>query len=436
MAAQPAFPLKISDNGRYLAAADGLPFLYHADTVWKLFLKLTLEEAAEYLAERKTQGFTAVQAILTGFMGETNRDGRAPFEGDDFSRPYDAFFRHVEEVIREAERLGLFVAIAPAWVGCCGEGWGGRGKPLQLNGPEKCRAFGRYLGRRTAGFPNLMWIMGGDNDPHEDREPIRGMALGLKEAAPHHLLTYHPASSHTSTDVWPQDEPWLDVTMTYTYFRGFNKAWNKNQPDVYEINHTEYHRTPVRPFFLGESTYEGEHGAWGSALQARKQAYWSMLSGGMGHAYYSPNWNLPANWREVLQMPGAVSLRHFRTLFEPLPWHALAPDEHNRVAVAGRGEFASNDYATTAVAEDRSFSLSYLPSPRTLTLDMGEFPAPVRAAWFDPTDGSARSVANSPLPNFGRHEFTPPLRNAAGDGDFLLLVSTPSVGTVGVMDTI
>jgi hypothetical protein len=37
-----------------------------------------------------------------------------------------------------------------------------------------------------------------------------------------------------------------------------------------EVSHAEFAKVPVRPFFLGESTYEGEHSAWGSALQARK----------------------------------------------------------------------------------------------------------------------------------------------------------------------
>ncbi|MBW3623094.1 MAG: DUF4038 domain-containing protein, partial [Armatimonadetes bacterium] len=417
------FPLKPSASGRYLADRENRPFLYHADTAWKLFLKLTREEAVEYLKDRKAKGFTTVQVILTGFMGEKNRERQAPFlaEGD-FSRPNEAYFRHVDAVLREAEKLGLFMALAPAWVGCCGEGWGGRGKPLQANGPEKSREFGRFLGERYKNFNNIMWIMGGDNDPHEDREAIRQMALGIKEKAPHHLITYHAASSHSSTDVWPPDEKWIDVTMTYTYFRGFNKAWNKNQPDVYEVNHQEYRKKPVRPFFLGESTYEGEHGDWGSAHQARKQAYWSMLSGGMGHAYGSPNWNIPNDWREKMQLPGAKSLRHFYDLFASRLWHTLVPDEKNELAVGGRGEFATNNYAVTARSEDGRLAVTYLPTPRTITFDLSRMSGPVTARWFDPTNGSYKTVEGSPFSNQGTREYMPPPKNAAGDPDFLLLL--------------
>ena len=41
-----------------------------------------------------------------------------------------------------------------------------------------------------------------------------------------------------------------------------------------------------------------------------------MLGGGFGHAYGSPNWNFPKNWREVLELPGANSLKHLRALLE------------------------------------------------------------------------------------------------------------------------
>jgi hypothetical protein len=176
--------------------------------------------------------------------------------------------------------------------------------------------------------------------------------------------------------------------MVYTYFRGFNKAWNKNQPDVYEVSHSEYAKIPIRPFFLGESTYEGEHGAWGSALQARKQAWWCMLSGGCGHAYGSPNWNFPANWRELVELPGANSLRHLRALFESKAWWKLVPDVNNVVAVDGRGSFATNDYSVTALANDGSFALSYVPTKRALTIDLSKISGrTIVASCFNPRTG-------------------------------------------------
>ena len=203
--------------------------------------------------------------------------------------------------------------------------------------------------------------------------------------------------------------------MVYTYFRGFDKAWNKNQPDVYEVSHAEFAKAPVRPFFLGESTYEGEHGAWGSALQVRKQAWWCVLSGGMGHAYGSVNWNVPANWREVLELPAASSLRHLRALLESRPWWKLVPDTNNIVAVEGRGLYGTNDYAVTACADDGSFALSYLPTKRTLTLDLAQLSGGrVVAAWFNPRTGESTPIGE--FTDKKRRAFEPP-----SEGDWVLV---------------
>ncbi len=421
----PTLPLKLSSNRRYLVDQNDVPFLYNADTPWMIFNKLTLNEAKQYIASRKEQGFTALQVQLTGFLGMTNLAGELPFSGtppeQDFANPNERFFSHVDRVITEAQRQGMLLAIAPAWSGCCGEGWAGKEQdgtfnPLNRNGAEKSRELGGWLGRRYGKFNNVIWILGGDNDPNNARAEIRALGFGLKDTAPQQLITYHAASTHSSTDVWPADERWLDVSMVYSYFRGFNKAWNKNQPDIYEVSHAEFAKIPVRPFFLGESTYEGEHDSWGSALQARKQAYWCVLGGGTGNAYGSPNWNIPSDWREVLKLPGAASLKHFRRLFESRPWWKLMPDTQNRVAVEGRGPFATNHSTITALADDGSFSISYLPAPRGLTIDLSKLMGgKIIGWWFNPRSGEASRIGE--FTEKKQRNFEPP-----PEGDWVLVL--------------
>lgn len=419
------FPLKISENRRHLVDQRGTPFLYQADTPWMLFLKLTEPETKEYLARRKAQGFNALQVQLTGFLAMTNRAGELPFAGklpeQDFAQPNETYFAHVDRVLKEAQRQNLLLAITPAWSGCCGEGWSGQEKdgtpkPMNKNGVEKARAYGRWLAKRYGGYENVMWVLGGDMDPHTGRNEIRALGQGLKAGAPNQLITYHASSTHSSTDVWPADESWLDVSMVYSYFRGFNKAWNKDQPDIYEVSHAEFTKIPVRPFFLGESTYEGEHNDWGSAVQARKQAYWCLLGGGFGHAYGSPNWNIPDKWREVLEQPGANSLKHLRTLFESRSWWTLMPDIQNVVAIEGRGEYAMNNYATTALAADGSFAISYLPTKRTLTIDLSKISGTkVIGWWFNPRNGETSRIGE--FTDKQPRKFEPP-----AEGDWILVL--------------
>ncbi len=423
--AAPNFPLKVSENRRHLVDQRGTAFLYNADTPWMLFTKLTEAEAREYIARRKEQGFTALQVMLTGFLGMTNLAGELPFAGtppeQDFAQPNEKFFAHVDRVVTEAQRQGILLAITPAWSGCCGEGWAGKEKngplkPLNANGAEKSRELGRWLGKRYGKFDNVLWILGGDNDPNNARAEIRALGLGLKDTAPRQLITYHAASTHSSTDVWPADEPWLDVSMVYSYFRGFNKAWNKNQPDVYEVSHAEFAKTPVRPFFLGESTYEGEHDAWGSALQARKQAYWAVLGGGFGHAYGSPNWHLRDDWRKVAALPGAESLRH---LFTVRPFFELEPDVKNTVAVAGQGRYATNDWATTARARDGRFVIAYLPSPRALEIDLSKVAGKqARVTWMDAATGEMHPGGK--VATQGTKVFSPPKADKQKDWVLIL----------------
>jgi hypothetical protein len=419
-----AFPLRVAKDNRHLVDQNGKYFLYNGDTAWMLFLKLSREEAVEYLEQRKAQGFNVVQIILMGFANfnnepPVNRYGQQPLlKKNDFSSPNPEYFKHVEWVLKKADSLGLVLAIAPLWAGCCGEGWAGKDKAMSINKPEGNHKFGEFLGKRFSKYKNLLWILGGDHDPQEDQENYRQLALGLKAYAPTQLITYHASSSHSSTDVW-KNESWLDFSMVYTYFRGFNKAWTQNQPDVYEVSWKEYAKAPRRPFMLGESTYEGEHESWGSALQVRKQAYWAVLGGGFGNGYGSPTWKCDEKWRTYVQLPGAASLKHFYSFFTALKWEKLVPDSTNSIVLSGMGEFGKNDLATTAIANDGSFSVSYMPSPRTLKINLSKYSSKkLTATWVDPSTGKRQPKQAF---NFETvKSFTPP----AGNHDWLLLIES------------
>lgn len=57
----------------------------------------------------------------------------------------------------------------------------------------------------------------------------------------------------------------------------------------------------------------------------------------------------------------------------------------------------------------------YLPTARTISVNPSAMAAGTRAAWVDPSCGARRPVPLSP-------SFTTPGRNAAGGGDWLLLL--------------
>ena len=92
------------------------------------------------------------------------------------------------------------------------------------------------------------------------------------------------------------------------------------------------------------------------------------------------------------------------------------PDVRNIVAVGGRGAFATNDYAVTALADDGSFALSYLPTQRALTIDLTKLSGErVVALWFNPRTGEATRLGEFTDKN--HRTFEPP-----ADGDWVLLL--------------
>jgi hypothetical protein len=398
LGAQSIFPLAISANKRYFVTRQGQPFLYHADTGWQIFTQLTFEEADEYLTFRKAQGFNTIQVQIVMSPEQVNRYGQKPFLGDqDFSRPNEAYHDHIARVLRLAEEKGLLMVMSQPWLGCCKEAFGNTPeKPIQKNGPVKNRLYGQYLGKKFAAFNNLFWIGGGDNDPKGDREALVAFLEGLRAAAPaHQLITYHASTTHSSTDLF-QYAPWLGFSFIYTYWPEKTSHWvvPELMPHVYESALGEWAKSDVMPFVLGESQYEGSgviENDTGTPQMVRRQAYWTMLCGGAGHAYGSDLWNFPANWRDILRYPGAYQMQHLIRIFSTLPWWTLTPDLPHRAVVNGYGQWTTNNYVTTAVSEDKKLLVAYLPELQPVWIDFGYLAGTkFTGAWIDPATGETK----------------------------------------------
>jgi hypothetical protein len=416
--AAPAFPLKLSDNRRYLVDQRGRPFFFHADTAWQLPKRLKREEAQEYLDDRKRRGFTAV--LIQSFSKEVtplaNADGELPFDkAENILKPNEAYWRHVDFVIQAAAERGLAVAMAPLWIR-----WGGDDKHGWRNQltDENAQPYGQFVGRRYAKFNNLMWILGGDANPKEKTEAIRSMARGIKEHAAHQLITVHNAPEHPSARFFGDDD-WLDINMAYSY------------QEVYPQILGEWTTSgTVRPILLGESGYEEESNdkRGGSPWRMRRQAYEAILSGAIGgHAFGQKHiWRFDDEWRKALDSPGSRQMSHVRDLFTSFAGHLLEPDHAKRIIVGGQSEMGAVDYVTAARASDGSLALAYFPTTRTVKMDLGSFDRRVEARWFDPTNGKWREVPDFAAGDADEASVTPPGKNAAGDEDWVLVLKFSS----------
>ena len=175
--------LRLSENRRHLAHADGTPFFWLGDTAWPLFTQYSRQEAEIYLENRAKKGFTIIQGVLTWFGGDrpdpsgmsSNWKGEYPWLNKDPAHPNPAFFEHVDDLLSLAQNLDLTLAILPTW--------GNYVTDLHLFTAESARQYGTWLGSRYRDRPNIVWINGGDCLPQVLRPSLmpwlKGCAQGM-----------------------------------------------------------------------------------------------------------------------------------------------------------------------------------------------------------------------------------------------------------------
>ena len=425
-AAATLFPLKVDSNGRLLVDQRGAPFLLQGDAAWGLIAAATAEQAEQYLENRRRKGFNAVMVRLLEHKFAANpprnTDGQRPFTtAGDFSTPSEAYFAHVDWVIRRAAEKGILVLLAPAYLGYHGgdEGWY---VEMMANGTTKLRDYGRYLGNRYKDFANILWVDAGDYNP-PNPEIVRAVALGILDNDTVHLHTAHCGRRNSAMDCFP-NESWLTVNASYTSFITYEAVLN------------DYNRTRFKPFFLLDAQYENENGSTPSTL--RSQAYWALLSGAQGQLFgNNPVWAFqgpslypsPYSWSRGLDGQGSQDMTRVTALFAPRRWYDLVPDRSHRVVTGGFGTFGSSDYVTSAYTADGRLVMAYVPSTgtgaRSLSVDMSRLARQMQGRWYNPTSGAYTTIEGSPFANAGSRNFVTPGGNGTGAGDWALILEAP-----------
>ena len=439
--------LSVSANKRYLVDQNGVPFLMQGDSAQSLIVAATDAEVIQYLENRRQKGFNAIVVNLidehsdckpsdtqcmkwaTGFRQRPPRNlaGEAPFTTPgDFSTPNEKYFAYADWVIRKAVEYGMQVLLYPTFLGGkdSGEGWYDDLLALE---PAKALAFGQFLGKRYKDFDNIIWVMGADRDAGPVQENFDLVELGIKEFDHRHLFTAHGHPDESAVEFTAKGHPeesavdccspgrWLDFNTTYTY-----------EIVQYRLLQ-DYNRTPTIPFILVEATYEGEHNA--SEVQVRRQAYWAILCGAFGqflgnapvYGFEGPTiFPFKGTWQEAMDLPGSVGMVYWGKLFHSRAWYDLIPDQKHEVVTGGLGEFTGSDYLAAARTSDGSTVMAYMPTSRTITVDMSKVSgAQAVGWWFDPRTG--RATAAGTFPTSGTKQFTPP-----AEGDWVLVLDDAS----------
>ncbi|MBX2997664.1 MAG: glycoside hydrolase family 140 protein [Caldilineaceae bacterium] len=437
----PLSRIQVHPDGRFLMTADGKPFFWLADTAWELFHRLTREEARRFLLNRAQKSFTVIQAVvLAEFDGlrTPTPDGLLPLDDCDPTRPNEAYFAHVDEVIRMAADFNLYIGLLPTW--------GDKVTPMWGAGPvvfdeENARIYGEFLGRRYAEDTNVIWILGGDRPPvHEgqDWRPLwRAMAAGIKEGAGGQpLITYHPPGGlQRSTSVDLHNEDWLHFNMIQS-----GHGSGHNTP-IWEAIARDYALSPAKPTLDAEPNYE-DHPVnpwpnWDPANgyylddDVRRQSYRSVFAGGCGVTYgHHSIWQFcstrttPVNhpnryWWEAMDRPGAAQMVHLRRLMESRPYFSRIPDDSLIVSANG----ASGEHLSATRDRDGRYAFVYFPDAvREAVIDLSKISGRVKAWWYDTHTGISQEIGD--FPNSGEERFTTPLEWH----DWVLVLDDASAG--------
>ena len=421
------FPLKVSANGRYLVDQNNAPFLITGDSPQALIVNLSEAEADSFFADRQAGGFNVVWinllcATYTGGRADASTyDGIIPFTTPgDLSTPNEAYFTRVDHMLNLAAQHGLTVLLDPAETGSFLS-------VLNANGVTKSRNYGRYLGARYRNFDNIIWMSGNDfqtwQNPGDDAV-VEAVARGIQDNDNRHIHTVeldYQVSGSLDDPTWA---PIIQLNASYTYFPTYAQVL------------TDYDRSNAIPTFLVEANYEFEHNAadLGTPNILRRQAYWALLSGSAGQMYGNRyTWPFISGWQNNLDTPGSLQMGYVKFLFASRQWYNLIPDQTHTVVTAGFGTFADsgalgdNDYLAAARTPDGALVMAYMPTMRSITVDMSKLAGPAYASWYDPTNATFTAIPGSPLANTGTRNFAPPGNNSAGDGDWVLVLEVTSV---------
>lgn len=425
-------------NGRYLVKADNTPLFWLGDTAWFL-PKLTNTEIDQYLSDRAQKGFNAI-LIACKYHSDILFNGSGAFINNNTASPNESFWKHVDYVVDQAEKNGLYVAMTVMWA---------EDYQVLIGGDiQKAYNLGKWLGARYRSKNNIVFVVSGEYDdtPGWNAAIYNSVAQGMRSGdLGSHLITIHPSKS-SSGDF--QKSNWLSFNLLQSGHYSDNHA--KGRLENYELVANDYNLSPIKPVMDGEPAYEDlpeglftggdPNGPRIAADTVRRKAYWAVFAGACGHTYGNENVEMfykPGDpdrgfahryWKDALSDPGARQMRFLKDLIEKYearsPFNRI-PDQSMVVSGIGTGI----DHVQACRAKNGAYAFVYIPGGTTIRADLAATAGKViDALWFNPRDGSYLPIGK--FPSTGTQLFAPP--GGAGKGNDWVLVLEGATFSEGV----
>jgi Protein of unknown function (DUF4038)/Putative collagen-binding domain of a collagenase len=391
----------VSENHRYIVK-DGKPFFWMGDTAWELFHRLNREEAERYLKRRSEQGFTVVQAVILAEMDglhTPNSYGDVPLINDDPLKPNEKYFQHVDYIIDLANSYNITIALLPTWGDKVFKDTWGLGP--EIFNEQNAVSYASWIAKRYKNKRNIVWIIGGDRTPRNDRDVAiwRAMAKSIMtETNDKAMISYHPQPNQMGGGQWFNDDKWFQ----------FNMFQNGHCRDgaIYDKIQASYNRQPVRPVIDGEPIYEDHPVCFNandlgisSAYDVRKYAYLDLFAGAFGHTYgchdiwqmYSPDRGAINGahiyWYEAVNLPGGNQMQYVRKLMESHPLMERTPDQ----TIIKENDYVPSERIQATRGNDYLYVYSVKGKPFTVMLDKIKSTG-LQGYWYNPRDGKTTDV--------------------------------------------
>ncbi len=433
--------IKVSPvNQHYFETSDGKPFFWLGDTGWLLFVKCSREDVLYYLDTRKAQGYNVVQVMVLHTLGAKTVYGATALENKDLTKPlvtagnsfgegvaYD-YWDHVEFVIKEAAKRGIYMALVPIWGSAVKEG--------KIT-PAQAGVYGKFLAERYKNYPNIIWLNGGDIKPDEAMGAWNVLGSTIKQYDPLHLMTYHPRGRYSSTD-WFHQAPWLDFNMVQSGHRTYAQDTSANEKhyfgeDNWRYIAHDYNLKPIKPVLDGEPSYEnipyGLHDSlqtrWSDA-ELRRYAYWSVFAGAAGFTYgenavmqfhtqgdADANFGVTGNWKETINAPGATQMVFLKKLI--LSKNDFSRKPAQEILVNNKERY---DYCMATKGNGYAWVYTYTGISFMLNASKLGF-KPSKTSWYRPADGSVVKAALKL--KTGNYNCNPPGERKEGNDWVLIL---------------
>lgn len=391
--------LRVADDKRHFAYADGTPFFWLGDTWWMgLTKRLAWPNDFKVLADdRSRKGFNVIQIVaglypdMPAFDERGKNEAGFPWERD-YSRIRPEYFDAADRRIMFLANQGFVPCVVGAW-----------GYHLSWLGEDKMKKHWRYIIARWGALP-VVWVAAGettmpfylsktkDADKDQQKKEWTEILRYMRATDPfHRLITCHPSRTARASVT---DPTVLDFDMQQS-------GHGSPGPQQAALALEGWRDQPIMPVISGESRYEALAIPKPLPAAAARQAFWAhtINTGFAGHTYgangiwqvngrqhpygASPggnNWGITP-WNEAMVLPGSTQLGAAKRLIESLPlWNRLEP----------KPEWVTADSAKISplcAAAGDDLRVVYMLTSGTVRLHSLAVRSAYAGSWFNPVSG-------------------------------------------------